>query len=96
MNRLLFPRIILLVIFIVLTSRLYQLQLSEAATERYRYTPTVRATRYITVPPIRGEIFANDAEVVVKNDAAEREAEDDADGSDAQRLHPDCLAHLTP
>ncbi len=65
MNRLLFPRIAILVVFIVLTGRLYQLQLGDAAADRFRFAPVARATRYVTVSPIRGEIYAGDGKTVL-------------------------------
>jgi penicillin-binding protein 2 len=65
MSRLLLPRLIVLVVFIALSSRLYQLQLSEAATDRFRYAPSARATRYVTVAPIRGEVLASDRKTVL-------------------------------
>jgi penicillin-binding protein 2 len=65
MSRLLLPRLLILVIFITLVSRLYQLQLSEAADDRFRYANATRLTRYVTVPPIRGEIYASDGKTVL-------------------------------
>jgi penicillin-binding protein 2 len=58
--QLLVSRIIILLMFVVLVARLYQLQLVSAESDRYRYTTDVRTTRYVPLRPIRGEILASD------------------------------------
>jgi penicillin-binding protein 2 len=65
MNRLFFPRIAILLIIVVLVSRLYELQLADAATDRYLYTSSVNTTRYLTVAPIRGQVLAADGQTVL-------------------------------
>lgn len=65
MNRLLFPRIVILLIVTVLISRLYELQLADASTDRYQYTSAVSTTRYLTMSPIRGQVLAADGKTVL-------------------------------
>jgi penicillin-binding protein 2 len=60
MNRLLLPRLAVLLILVVLVGRLYQLQLVDTEANKYRYATRVRTTRFLPVRPIRGEIFASD------------------------------------
>src|SRR5262245_47333618 len=65
MNRLLLPRLTALLIFVVLVGRLYQLQLVETESNKYRYATRVRTTRFLPVRPIRGEIFAADGKTLL-------------------------------
>ncbi|MEN9937297.1 MAG: hypothetical protein RLZZ387_3876 [Chloroflexota bacterium] len=60
MNRLLAPKICVLLIFAILIGRLYQLQLVDAEADRFRYVTEVRTTRYLPVRPMRGEVMASD------------------------------------
>ncbi len=60
MKRLLFPKLVTLVIFTVLVGRLYHLQLVDAEADRFRHVTRVRTTRYLPVLPMRGEVFASD------------------------------------
>ncbi|HMO58375.1 MAG TPA: penicillin-binding transpeptidase domain-containing protein [Roseiflexaceae bacterium] len=60
--QLIITRIIVLILFVVLVGRLYQLQLVNAESDRYRYTTDVRATRYLPLRPIRGEVLAADGQ----------------------------------
>lgn len=60
MNRLLLPKITVLLIFAALLGRLYQLQLVDSEADRFRYATQVRTRRYLPVRPMRGEIFASD------------------------------------
>lgn len=60
MSRLLLPKLITLLIFAALISRLYQLQLVDTEANRLRYATQVRTTRYLAIRPMRGEIFASD------------------------------------
>lgn len=65
MNRLILPRISIVLIFVVLVGRLYQLQLVDSEANRYRYATQVRTTRYLPVRPMRGEIFASDGKTLL-------------------------------
>ncbi|MFL5806145.1 MAG: penicillin-binding transpeptidase domain-containing protein [Roseiflexaceae bacterium] len=65
MNRLLLPRIVALLIFVALVGRLYQLQLVDTESNKYRYATQVRTTRFLPVRPIRGEIFAADGKTLL-------------------------------
>ncbi|HWQ12927.1 MAG TPA: peptidoglycan glycosyltransferase, partial [Roseiflexaceae bacterium] len=60
MNRLLAPKIAVLLIFSVLIGRLYQLQLVDAEADRFRYAVGERTTRYLPTRPMRGEVLAGD------------------------------------
>lgn len=60
MNRLVFPKIAILLIFVILVGRLYQLQLIDIESNKYRYATDVLTTRYLSTRPIRGEVFARD------------------------------------
>lgn len=64
-NRLLIPRLILLLAIAGLIGRLYQLQLANASDERYSYTSAAYATRSLTLAPIRGEVFASDGKMIL-------------------------------
>ncbi len=65
MNRLLLPRMVALLIFVVLVGRLYELQLVDTEANKYRYATQVRTTRFLPVRPIRGEIFAADGKTLL-------------------------------
>lgn len=65
MNRLLLPRITILLVFIALVARLYQLQLVDNQTSQYRYGTGVSTTRFLPIRPIRGEIYAADGSTVL-------------------------------
>lgn len=65
MNRLLLPRICVLLIFVVLVGRLYQLQLVDTEANKYRYATQVNTTRFLPVRPIRGEVYAADGKTVL-------------------------------
>jgi penicillin-binding protein 2 len=65
MNRLLLPRIVALLIFVVLVGRLYELQLVDTEANKYRYATQVRTTRFLPVRPIRGEVFAADGKTLL-------------------------------
>ena len=60
MNRLLAPRIAILLIFSILVGRLYQLQLVPEEADRFRYSTEERTTRYLPVRSMRGEVLASD------------------------------------
>src|SRR5437762_12615983 len=60
MSRLIVPRIAILVIFAVLTGRLYQLQIADIESTRSRDRAETLTQRYLPVRPLRGEVFAND------------------------------------
>lgn len=62
MYRILALRLIIIIIFAVLVARLYQLQLVDSDTRRYRNSIEVSSTRYVLIPPRRGEILANDGQ----------------------------------
>jgi penicillin-binding protein 2 len=65
MSRLILPKILVLLIFVALVGRLYQLQLVDTEANRYRYATQVRTTRYLSVPPMRGEVFASDGKTLL-------------------------------
>jgi penicillin-binding protein 2 len=65
MNRLLLPRIVVLLVFVALVGRLYQLQLVDTEASKYRYATQVRTTRFLPVRPIRGEILAADGKTLL-------------------------------
>ncbi len=59
MNRLTVLRIVLLLLLLILSGRLYQLQLIDREARFYTSTSTLN-TRYITIMPRRGKILASD------------------------------------
>lgn len=69
MSRTLGLKIVVLLIFTVLTGRLYQLQLVDVEADRFRYTTEVRLTRYLPVRPLRGEIYADDGKTLLAQTA---------------------------
>jgi penicillin-binding protein 2 len=60
MARLLFLRAIVLLVVVVLVGRLYQLQLVQDEAQAYNQTFSINTTRWQTLAPMRGEIFAAD------------------------------------
>jgi penicillin-binding protein 2 len=60
MNRLLVPRIAVLLMFAILIGRLYQLQLVDTEVSRLQSQAEQQYTRTLPVRPLRGEIFAGD------------------------------------
>lgn len=65
MNRLILPKLVVLVILVVLVGRLYQLQLVDTEASRYRYATGVLTTRYLPMRPMRGEVFASDGKTLL-------------------------------
>src|SRR5262245_49572307 len=65
MNRLIFPKLVVLLVLVALVGRLYQLQLVSDESDRYRDTARARTTRFLPVRPIRGEIFASDGKTLL-------------------------------
>jgi penicillin-binding protein 2 len=65
MNRLLAPKIAILLIFSILIGRLYQLQLVPEEADRFRYSTEERTTRYLPVRPMRGEVLASDGKTLL-------------------------------
>lgn len=64
-NRLLIPRLLLLLIFAVLIGRLYGLQMANASDDRYANMSAAYETRHLTISPIRGEVLASDGKTVL-------------------------------
>lgn len=64
-NRLLIPRLLLIIAILGLVVRLYQLQIANASDERYSYTSKAYNTRSLTLAPIRGEVFASDGKTLL-------------------------------
>jgi penicillin-binding protein 2 len=60
MPRLIFLRVILLLVVAIMVGRLAQLQLADTDARRYGNDPAVSSRRYLTVQPRRGEILAAD------------------------------------
>ena len=58
-------RVVLVAIFVVMIGRLYQLQLVDTDAQRYGNDPTVTTTRFVSVSPRRGEIFAADGRTLL-------------------------------
>lgn len=65
MNRLLVPKIITLLIFLALVTRLYQLQFTPTDSDELRFVGEIHTTRYLPVTPLRGEIFASDGRTLL-------------------------------
>jgi penicillin-binding protein 2 len=65
MPRLIALRALLLLMVAVMVGRLYQLQLVESDSRRYGDNPDQAYSRYITVAPRRGEIFAADGSTLL-------------------------------
>jgi penicillin-binding protein 2 len=66
MNRLLVPKIAVLLIFSILIGRLYQLQMVDAVADQFRYTTEERTTRYLPLRPMRGEMLASDGTLLAE------------------------------
>lgn len=60
MQRLKFLRLALFILITILIIRLYQLQISQSDVWGYNNTVEENTTRYLSVPPRRGEILASD------------------------------------
>ncbi|MEP7188235.1 MAG: penicillin-binding transpeptidase domain-containing protein [Roseiflexaceae bacterium] len=65
MNRLILPKLAVLLILVALIGRLYQLQLIPDAADRFRDSTRARTTRFLPVHPIRGEVFAGDGKTLL-------------------------------
>lgn len=65
MNRLIFPKLVALLILVALVGRLYQLQLVADESDRYRDSTRARTMRFLPVRPSRGEIFAADGKTLL-------------------------------
>jgi penicillin-binding protein 2 len=65
MGRLIVLRASLLLLVTVMVGRLYQLQLVDSDARRYGGDISVSTTRFLTVAPRRGEIFARDAKTTL-------------------------------
>jgi len=65
MNRLILPKLAVLLILVALIGRLYQLQLVPDEADRFRDSTRSRTTRFLPVRPIRGEIFASDGKTLL-------------------------------
>lgn len=63
--RILIPKAIVLIVFVVLIGRLYQLQIVNTEADRYRFSTTVNTTRYVPIRPFRGEIYASDGSTLL-------------------------------
>lgn len=99
MNRLIIPRIAVLLLVVVLVGRLYQLQLLDAEVQSLRYQQ-VNATRFVRERPLRGEVFASDgttllAETVPIYSAAIRPADLDREIDKAGTINGPLLREAT-
>src|SRR5215217_7801911 len=65
MNRLILPKLAVLLILVALVGRLYQLQLVPDEADRFRDSTRAHTTRFLPVRPIRGEIFAGDGKTLL-------------------------------
>jgi penicillin-binding protein 2 len=65
MNRLILPKLLVLLVLVALVGRLYQLQLVPDEADRFRGSARERPTRFLPVRPIRGEIFAADGKTLL-------------------------------
>ncbi|HEU5099019.1 MAG TPA: penicillin-binding transpeptidase domain-containing protein [Roseiflexaceae bacterium] len=65
MNRLILPKLAVLLILVTLVGRLYQLQLVPDEADRFRDSTRARTTRFLPVRPTRGEIFASDGKTLL-------------------------------
>ncbi len=65
MQRLFALRIVLLIVAAALFGRLYQLQMIDSDARRYGGAVEIIATRYVSVPPRRGEIMARDEQTLL-------------------------------
>jgi penicillin-binding protein 2 len=65
MNRLILPKLAVLLILVTLIGRLYQLQLVPDEADRFRDSTRARTTRFLPARPIRGEVFAGDGKTVL-------------------------------
>lgn len=65
MKRLHLLRVSLLLVVILLTSRMYRLQLVDSEAQRYDRQVNQLFTRTLALPPLRGEILASDGKTVL-------------------------------
>jgi penicillin-binding protein 2 len=65
MNRLILPKLAVLLILVALIGRLYQLQLVPDEADRFRDSTRARTTRFLPVRPIRGEVFGGDGKTLL-------------------------------
>jgi penicillin-binding protein 2 len=65
MNRIVASRIAILLVFVALIGRLYQLQLVDTEASRFRSATEQLTTRYLPVRPLRGEIYAADGKTLL-------------------------------
>src|SRR5690349_17451168 len=65
MNRLILPKLAVLLILVALIGRLYRLQLVPDEADRYRDSTRARTIRFLPVRPIRGEVFASDGKTLL-------------------------------
>ncbi|HJZ47520.1 MAG TPA: penicillin-binding transpeptidase domain-containing protein [Roseiflexaceae bacterium] len=65
MNRLILPKLAVLLILVALIGRLYQLQLVPDEADRFRDSTRAHTTRFLPMRPIRGEIFAADGKTLL-------------------------------
>src|SRR5262245_30039581 len=65
MNRLILPKLAVLLILVALIGRLYQLQLVPDEADRFRDSTRARTTRFLPMRPIRGQIFAADGKTLL-------------------------------
>ncbi len=65
MNRLLVPKLAVLLLLVVLVGRLYTLQMVDSEASRLRYSTGSVTTRYLPVRPLRGEIYASDGKTLL-------------------------------
>lgn len=68
--RLLMPKMVVALIFVVLIGRLYQIQLIDAEVARYRYATSTNTTRYVPIRPFRGEVYASDGRTLLAESSA--------------------------
>jgi penicillin-binding protein 2 len=64
-SRIVALRALVIVMVAVMVGRLYQIQVVESDSTRYGNNPDQAYSRYITVPPRRGEIFAADGKTLL-------------------------------
>jgi len=65
MNRLILPKLAVLLILVTLVARLYQLQLVPDEADRFRDSTRARTTRFLPARPTRGEVFASDGKTLL-------------------------------
>jgi penicillin-binding protein 2 len=65
MNRLILPKLLVLIVLVALVGRLYQLQMVPDEADRFRSSASERTMRFLPVRPTRGEIFAADGKTLL-------------------------------